>query len=161
VAEPAVVDTSPLVVLSRADELHLLQIAAQEVVIPAAVHREVAAYGPDDPTVKAIAVTPWLKIVASPRLPQTIESLDLGPGESEVIAWALAHPGCEAIIDDLAARRHAASLGVTVVGTVGLVLRAKQRGIFPQARPILEALRRSGLYLSDSILNQALARVDE
>jgi predicted nucleic acid-binding protein len=136
-------------------------MAAEEVVLPAAVHHEVAAYGPDDPTVQAILVTPWLTIVASPPLPQSIESLDLGPGESETIAWALAHPGCVAVIDDLSARRHAASLGVAVVGTVGLVLRAKQRGIYPQARPILEELRRSGLYLSDSVLRQALARVGE
>src|SRR5215211_6762615 len=90
VPEPAVVDTSPLVVLSRADELHVLQMAAPEVVLPAAVHLEIAAYSPDDPTVKAISATPWLTIVHSPPLPQATSSLDLGQGESEVIAWALA-----------------------------------------------------------------------
>ena len=90
-----------------------------------------------------------------------MRALDLGPGEAEVLAWALAHPGCVAVIDDLHARRRAAPLGVSVTGTVGLVLRAKQCGVMPIARPVLEQLRRSGLYLSDRVMNQALVVVGE
>jgi predicted nucleic acid-binding protein len=48
-----------------------------------------------------------------------------------------------------------------VRGTLGLVLVAKQRGRIPAARPVLESLRASGMYLSDSVLNKALALVGE
>ena len=77
------------------------------------------------------------------------------------IAWGYDHPGTLIIVDDLAARRCAATLGIPVRGTLGLVLTAKKRGVIPEARPVLEQLRQSGMYLSDRILSQALALVEE
>ena len=97
---------------------------------------------------------------ASP-VPSIIQAWDLGPGESAVLAWAHAHPDCEAIIDDLAARRCAATLGIPVRGTLGLVLLAKKRGRISLARPVVEALRQAGMYLSDRVANSALGLVDE
>lgn len=52
-------------------------------------------------------------------------------------------------------------VGIPVRGTLGLVLAAKQRGDIPAARPILEKLRQSGMYLSDRVVNEALALVGE
>ena len=66
-----------------------------------------------------------------------------------------------AVIDDLAGRRCAEALGLSLRGTVGLVLAAKQAGRITAARPILERLRDSGMYLSDAVLNRALSRVGE
>jgi predicted nucleic acid-binding protein len=66
-----------------------------------------------------------------------------------------------AILDDLAARRCAATLRIPVRGTLGLVLIARQRGRIPAARPVLEGMRASGMYLSDSVMNKALALVGE
>ena len=87
--------------------------------------------------------------------------MDLGAGESAVLAWAHAHPGSLAIVDDLAGRRCAAALRIPVRGTLGLVLVAKQRGRIKAARPVLESMRASGMYLSDGVMNRALALVDE
>ncbi|MEO1369706.1 MAG: DUF3368 domain-containing protein [Acidobacteriota bacterium] len=69
--------------------------------------------------------------------------------------------GADCIIDDLPARRCAAVLGLPVRGTLGLVLLAKRRGLFREARPILETMRRHGMYLSDRVLDRALASVEE
>jgi len=85
----------------------------------------------------------------------------LGPGESSVLAWAHAHSGSEAILDDLAARRCASAFGIPVRGTLGLALIAKQRGQIPSARRVLEQLRRGGMYLSDYVMDEALSRVGE
>ncbi|MHC5726961.1 MAG: DUF3368 domain-containing protein, partial [Nostoc sp.] len=38
---------------------------------------------------------------------------------------------------------------------------AKQRGVIPAARPVLEQLRVCGMYLSDRVINQSLALVGE
>ena len=65
------------------------------------------------------------------------------------------------IVDDLAARRCAAALSIRVRGTLGLVLLAKQRGRIDAARPVLQAMRASGMYLSDEVLDQAVALVGE
>jgi predicted nucleic acid-binding protein len=90
-----------------------------------------------------------------------IQNWDLGAGESAVLTWGYVNPGTEVIVDDLAARRCAAALGIPVRGTLGLVLTAKQQGILPAARPVLEQLRLSGMYLSDRVMNQALVLVGE
>lgn len=45
--------------------------------------------------------------------------------------------------------------------TVGIVLAAKQRGLIPLARPLVERMRQSGMYLSDRVMNSALAIVGE
>jgi predicted nucleic acid-binding protein len=52
-------------------------------------------------------------------------------------------------------------LGIPVRGTLGIVITAKQRGVIPAARPVLEQLRLCGMYLSDRVINQALALVGE
>jgi predicted nucleic acid-binding protein len=58
-------------------------------------------------------------------------------------------------------RRCAAALKIPVRGTLGLVLVAKQRGRISAARPVLERMKGSGMYLSDSVLNRALSLVGE
>jgi predicted nucleic acid-binding protein len=65
------------------------------------------------------------------------------------------------VVDDLAARRCAQALGIPVRGTLGLVLLGKRRGRLAAARPVLESLRRAGMYLSDSVMNRALRAVGE
>lgn len=94
-------------------------------------------------------------------VPIEIARWDLGAGESEVLAWAFTHPGAEAIVDDLSGRRCAQTLGVPLRGTLGLVLQAKRDGHVAAVRPLFERLRAAGMYLSETVLNQAAALVDE
>jgi predicted nucleic acid-binding protein len=161
VAERAVVNASPLIFLSRAGLLSLLQLATPELLVPESVAAEVRRRGLDDPTARALAETAWLIECQSPAIPPQIQAWGLGPGESAVLAWAYTHPGADAIIDDPAARRCAAALNLPVRGTLGLVLTAKQRGHVAAARPLLVQLRQSGMYLADKVMNQALALVGE
>ena len=78
-----------------------------------------------------------------------------------MLAWGEAHAGTEIIIDDLAARRCAATIGIPVRGTLGLVLFAKGRGTIPAARAIIDDLRGAGMYLSKRVIDQALRHVGE
>ncbi|MEB3162461.1 MAG: DUF3368 domain-containing protein [Prochlorothrix sp.] len=158
---PPVINASPLIYLSRANYLSLLQLLGSEILVPQAVAQEIQNRDAQDPTVFALRKTPWLRVVTPAEPAALIQAWDLGQGESAVLSWAYTHPGTEAILDDRAARRCAAALNLPVRGTLGLVLIAKQRGEVPSARVILEDLRRSGMYLSDLVLNQALAKVNE
>lgn len=160
-AERPAINASPLILLTKAGLLDFLQLLSQEVVVPAAVAMEIQQYGARDVTSQALAQTNWLVVVETPPVPELIQSWDLGPGESAVLTWGYVHPNTEVIVDDLAARRCAVALGVPVRGTLGLVLTAKQRGTIAAARPILEQLRDSGMYLSERVMNQALALVGE
>lgn len=160
-AERPAVNASPLIFLTRAGLLDLLQLAAPELVVPEAVAGEILQRGPNDPTAQAISHTAWLSVIQTPAVPASIQAWALGAGESAVLAWAHAHPGTEAILDDLPARRCAAAHGIPVRGTLGLVLLAKQRGHVGAARPILLQMRQAEMYLSDRVMNQALKLVGE
>lgn len=160
-AEAAVVNASPLIYLTGIAQLELLRLAANEVLVPREVADEVRRWGDEDPVVRALSATPWLKVVEAPPVPASVQAWNLGAGESAVLSYALAHPGVLAIIDDLAGRRCAVVHHVDVRGCLGLVLVAKQRGLIPLAHPVVEALREAGLYLSADVIRRALALVGE
>lgn len=155
-ADVAAVNASPLIFLGRVDLLHLLHVEAPDLVVPEPVWLEVMAKGAADPAAAAVANTEWLRRVPSLPIPEAVQAWDLGPGESAVVAWALAREGTAVVIDDLEGRRCALSLGLEVTGTLGLVLRASQRGIVANPRETLERLRAGGMWLSDSVLEGAL-----
>lgn len=133
-AEAAVIDASPLIFLARSCHLDLLRGFAPTVWVPLPVANEIAQRGSRDITALAIENTAWLITQPARDIPSTILEWRLGPGESATLTLAQAH-GLEAIIDDLAGRKCAVSLGIPVRGTLGIVLAAKQRGLIPQARP--------------------------
>jgi predicted nucleic acid-binding protein len=157
----AVANASPLIFLTRASHLNLLQHFAHRILVPVPVHNEIREKASDDITVRALEISPWIEVVSPPLVPEQILGWGLGPGESSVLALAYANRGMEAIIDDLAGRSCASLLGIPVRGTLGIVLTAKKRGLIPQARPVIETLIRSGMYLSKTVIEEALRRVNE
>lgn len=161
VADRAIINASPLIFLSRAGHLDLLQVFANEVWVPDPVASEIRQRGPGDVSARMLDTTDWLHGVPAPSLPETVADWRLGAGESSVLALALEHPGTDAIIDDLAARKCAASLSIPVRGTLGIVLVAKQRGAIRLARPVIQDMVTAGLYLSRKVLDAALSRVGE
>lgn len=158
---PAVIDASPLIFFSRGQRMDLLHHFADPIFVPEPVAHEIRMRGLQDITAKSLENTSWLEIVASPPTPEIISDWALGPGESSVLSYAYANPGVETIIDDLNGRKCASLLKIPVRGTLGIILVAKKRGLIPQARPVIEELIRSGLYLSRQILDEALRRVGE
>jgi len=161
VTEPPVVNASPLIYLGYAGLIPLLQGAGSPVLVTETVAEEIRRRGLRDPTVQILSAVSWLKEVKPVVERPEVTLWDLGAGETSVLSWALQHPGCMAILDDRAARRCAQALGIPLIGTLGLVLRAKRQGQIAAARPILRKLREVGMYLSDRIVEQALRLVGE
>lgn len=157
----AIVNASPLIFLSRGRQTHILRHFAYRILVPEPVAEEIRRKGISDITSHTLENTPWIEVVSSPAVPESILEWGLGQGESAVLALAYGDPEREAIIDDLAGRKCAAFHGIPVRGTLGLVLTAKRRGLIPQARPVLEILIREGLYLSSHVLDEALKRAGE
>jgi predicted nucleic acid-binding protein len=141
--------------------LDLLQRLGPAVVIPEAAVFEIQRKGATDPAVQALAQASWLPSVDPGPIPGSVSAFGLGGGESAVLAHALANPGGGAIVDDQAARSAATNLGIPHLGTLGVVVFAKAQGILPAARPVVEQLRQHGMYLSDQVMNWALAQVGE
>ncbi len=155
------INASPLIFLTKGNCLSLLQAVSAKFIVPEAVATEIQAYGDSDLTAQALATTEWLIIKKTPSIPSIIQSWDLGPGESAVLSWAYFSSGTEVIIDDLMGRRCAEALKIPMRGTLGIVLLAKQQGRISKARPVLQTLKQSGMYLSENVVREALKIVDE
>lgn len=156
-----VLDSSPAILLGRIHRLDLLGRLAPEVLVPRAVFDELRAAEDRDRTADILAACAWVRSVPDGVVPPEIAAWDLGRGENHVLVHALGRADRACVLDDRAARRCAESLGIPVPGTLGLVLLARRRGILAAARPIFEELRRSGLYVTDDLVEAALALVGE
>jgi predicted nucleic acid-binding protein len=150
---PVVSNSSPLIALGRIGQLSLLPALMKKIWIPPAVRLEV--FG-TDPLPDWIEEQP-LEQPLAPRMAAT----RLGPGEREAIALALELSASEVILDDLAARHLAASLGLRPIGTLGLLLRAKRRGLIPQVRSYMEALQKQEFRISERLFSGILAAAGE
>lgn len=85
----------------------------------------------------------------------------LGPGETAVIAYANSHPGCVAGLDAMQARRIAETLGLTVAGTLGLLLHAKRASLVSAVRPLMDAAMVEGFRVSPELYRVTLDLADE
>jgi predicted nucleic acid-binding protein len=160
VSEAWVVNASPLILFSRIARLDLIERLAPAILIPNAVIEETRAGQQKDPT--AIAALAWAakSRVEDVAVITSIEHWDLGLGESEVIAHCVGGSRW-AVLDDRAARRAAAAHNVPVIGTLGIVLRSKQKRLIESARPLVSELVAAGMFLNDEFANQVLASVGE
>jgi predicted nucleic acid-binding protein len=156
-----VVNASPLIFLAAVDALVLLPQLAAEVLVPGAVLDEVLAGKEPHPALHALPAMAWVRIRPSLPVPDEVAGWDLGGGETQVLTLALSREGSEVVLDDLQARRCARSLGLPTTGTLGLILRAKQRGLIPAARPLIERLLERRFYLAHDLLEAVLAEVGE
>jgi predicted nucleic acid-binding protein len=160
-AEILVVNSSPIIFLSRSRHWDLLDAIAHRILIPRTVAEELLARGDQDPAARQLRSCSRAEILPVASIPASVEMWGLGPGESSVIALACTMPGAVAVIDDLAGRKCATAMGLRVRGTLGIVLLAKQRGAIPSARDVMSDLILSGMYHSRGVLDRALARVGE
>lgn len=163
---PAVVsDASVLICLGAVQQLQLLKEFYGEVLVPNAVWLEVTAAGPRAGVSETLNgfEQGWLT-VQKPDNRQLVSSLQtsLGAGEAEAIALASQLQAGLLLIDESDGRNHAKALGLTVVGTVGVLLRAKQVGKLQELKPVLDTLiRKQNFRLSRSLYEEVLRQVGE
>ena len=155
-----VVDASPLIILSRINRLDFLESLAATTLISEAVIAEVNAGLNRDPS--AVTTRQWAMNWIAPNLPVPvpIAAWGLGAGESQVIAHCLRHSRT-AVLDDQAGRACARAQGVLVVGTLGVILLAQQRGLIGCARPWVMQAQAAGLFLSPALVSKVLASIGE
>lgn len=151
-------DAGPLIALGRLDLLALLPALFTQVQVPHAVLRECLARpeNVDAGRIRAAVDQRWLTVCDA--TPIVREGLDLG--ERAAIARAV-EIGAGLLADDRAARQHAVSLGLVVVGTLGVLVQAKRCGHMAAIGPLIESLRAGGQRLSRVAVSEALAAAGE
>lgn len=156
-----VVNASPVILLAKVGRISLLAELTDELIVPAAVAREIRE-GPEDDPARVWLSGPGATWVGDPEaVAPVVTAWDLGAGESEVVSWAHRRPGLEVIVDDRAARNCAMSLGIPVRGTLGVILLAKREGNVLLAVPILEELRSAGLRVGAGVWDAAIRLAGE
>lgn len=91
-----------------------------------------------------------------------IYSTRLHAGEVEVMILAREIPRADlVIIDDNTAKKTAKYLGLTVTGTIGVLMEAKEQGIITSIAPYIEGLKKNGVFISDKVTQMALRAMDE
>ena len=163
---PAVADSSVIIHLAAIAQFDLLRQLHGSLLIPPAVWDEVVVQGQGRPGAQELATAVgdgWVtvsQLSTHVQLPPGL--LMLHAGESGALQLAASHPGHVLLMDEAAGRSVAASLGIPVMGIVGILVVARQGGLIPLLKPILEQLRNPGGFrLSAAVLKHALGLVGE
>lgn len=157
-----VVNASPLIALFKSGQAQLLPPALfGTIYVPDAVWQEVVSETHEDVAARGLANAPWAVRLARLPLNPLVLAWDAGPGETEVLTYARADPAVRAIVDDDYARRCARSLGVRTLGTCGVLLLAKRRGVISVVEPRLRALKDAGLWLSPALIRAVMDKAGE
>ena len=146
-------DSSPLIALEQIGHFELLRDLFQEVLVPDEVIRETTA---------TVGLRPWLRRqpLEGPLLSQVLRPT-LGRGEREAISLAVELQARVILLDDEAARNVAARLGLPIMGTAGVLLIAKERGLIGRVKPHLDALLAKRFFLGAQVYELVLSKAGE
>ncbi len=137
-------------ILSRTGRLDLLADCFDQILAPPEVMEE---FGPSPE---------WIFVTeVHDTAMRSVLQLNLHKGEAAAICVALENPGSIIVVDDRKARKTALHLGIKMMGTVGLLIRAKHLGLVSEIRPLLDEFLLSGLFLDRTIYRKALEIVGE
>jgi predicted nucleic acid-binding protein len=160
---PVVVsDTSPIRALAHLGRIHLLRDLFDAVVVPPVVDEELR-----HPPIQSPAVDVRQFEYISVRAPSDHRrvadlSRTLDPGESEALALALELGVSAILIDEAAGRAMAVRLGLLPVGVLGVLVRAKQRGMINRVGPLVDSLEGElGFFVSESLRIEILPQAGE
>jgi predicted nucleic acid-binding protein len=155
---PVVINTGPLITLSRIDALDIAGELPFEFMAPRAVRQELD----EGTSIGYPEIVPtWLSIEEITESPGFINLATLGAGEAEVIQLALERDISNVCIDESKGRRVAAVAGLKVSGVLGLLGRAKKLGIISAVRPFIEKATAEGIRYHDKLIETVLNALDE
>lgn len=161
-----ITNSTPIIGLSIIGKLHLLAALFDEVYVPEAVYEEVVnsdsprQYGRDELSKMVKEGIFQLYHVENSYLVKKLYG-KLHEGELEVIVGAKELDFKFVLIDEHAARTLAKTFLLKPIGTIGVLIFAKKKGLIEEVKPLLDILTKHGFYISKSPYQQALALVDE
>ncbi len=149
-----------LVIIGRLD---LLREKFGEIIVPQAVWQEVVIEGAGKPGAKEVERANWIRVeeVTNKPLVQLLEQ-KLDDGESEAIALALEVGADLVLLDERDARDTAESLGLDILGVIGILIWAKKKGLILSLQDELDQLRNVAKFrFNDKLYRRVLAEVGE
>ena len=141
-------DTSCLISLSNIGLLHIIKDLYGEIIITSEVKAEFGGILPN-----------WIIVVqAKDKLKQADIEDRLDKGEASSIALALEIPNSILIIDEIKGRNIAKSLNLEIIGTIGILLLASNKGLIKDVISVILKLVNRGFRLSDKLLDKIIEK---
>ena len=149
--EIIIADSSSIIVLHETDLLYLLYEIYSQITITPQVAGEIKISLPD-----------WMKINA-PSDQQVVSRLlkELDEGEASSIALALEHNNSLLVIDEKDGRKVAMSLNIPIIGTLAVLLEAKQKKLIYSFKECLDKLLHKGFRVSPQLIEKFLRESGE
>jgi|SRR5690606_23442610 len=145
-----IADTSCLIILQKINRLMILKDIFQTISITREVAEEYGETLPD-----------WIKI-EKPENDRTkkILEMELDKGEASAIALGLEYNDVLLLIDEKKGRRVARNLGLTIMGTLGILVKAKEQGIITSLKAEIRKLQDSKFRIADELIEEILKKYD-
>jgi len=143
-------DTSCIILFFKIGELELLKKLFGEIHITETVSKEFDQPLPD-----------WIKVVTPKTDLHKGLSGYLDTGEATSIALASEHDYSLLVIDEIKGRKAAKELGISVTGSLGVLVAAKNKGHIKAVKPILDRIQRTNFRISKELIERVLEKVNE
>ena len=155
-------NSSPLINLARIERFGLLRHFYGAIVIPSAVYAEVVTRGNERDGSQDVRAAGWIR-QQSPQDPLAVDALaaELDRGEASAIILARELNAEYLLIDEIRGRRIAENLGISVIGTLGILARAKREKIIANMKDELDRLRLRGTWIHPRLYHDVLLMVGE
>ncbi len=98
----------------------------------------------------------WIKIEQIKNIDSLAFFVDLDKGEAEVLILAKEQKADLVILDEIMGRRYAKRLELNLTGTLGVLLKAKEKGIIDSIREILTELTEKGTWLNPKLIKKVI-----
>ena len=154
-----VADSSALIALSVCNSLELLDQIFSEVLVPKAVYDEIVK--PEK--AETIPLQAYLKDKVCEVDMAEFIYLDAyaDAGENEAMLLYKQKSADKLLIDDKRGRKVAKLNKIDTIGSLGVLLIAKQTGLIPEIKSCIEDISQSKVYLSQSLIDMILGVANE
>lgn len=154
-------NSSPIIHLAKIGKLNLLEGLYGQVLVPEKVYLECTETMHFREEVEMIFQSPWIKkdLIQNDVLFRLLYA-ELDAGEAEALVLGLEKKADLILLDDQEARNKARKLDLPVTGTLGVLLKARNKGMIASLKNEVQKLQISGFWLSQDLLNTFLASSD-
>ncbi len=158
-----VADTTPLIGLATIGRLGVLQELFEEVFIPQAVYDETVTHGRIDGRARhEVEKASWIRVIqVKDRLAVDLLLDEMDLGEVETIVLAVEMKADWVLMDERKGRRKLTQLSIPKIGTLGILLRAKELGMIQNLEKEIAELQKTGFVISQSVIDEILKAAGE
>ena len=145
-------NTTPILSLLKINKLDLLKELYEKVTIPFAVFQEIEN-GKEKQYYQDLTLLSWIEIAEIKNPESRAYFTDLDSGEAEVLILAKEQNADLVIMDEIMGRRFAKQLEFNLTGTIGILLKAKEKGLINSVSELLTELKEKGTWLNPKLIS--------